>query len=88
MGPAQITPPFCYKIVSMQFCNITISHSSTPYDILGEMFQLLSILAKTFMYLPTTLKQVLLLPVPVFAQPAFGGGVECGRLEGGWRQGW
>ena len=32
--------PFYYKIISMEFCNITISHSSTPYGILGEMFKL------------------------------------------------
>ena len=38
--PAQITPLVYYKTISMQFCNITISHSSTPYDILGEMFKL------------------------------------------------
>ena len=31
---------FYYKIISMYFCNITISHSSTPYDIVGEMFKL------------------------------------------------
>ena len=29
-----------YKIVSMSICNIPISHSSTTYDILGEMFTL------------------------------------------------
>ena len=29
-----------YKIISMYFCNITISHSSTPYDVLGLMFKL------------------------------------------------
>ena len=38
-GPAQVTPPFYYKIISMEFCNMTVSHSSTPYDILGEMFR-------------------------------------------------
>ena len=38
-GPAQIMPPFYYKIISMEFCNITVSHSSTLY-ILGEMFKL------------------------------------------------
>ena len=43
-GPAQVTPLFyCkifyYKIIGMQFCNIRISHSSTPYGILGEMFK-------------------------------------------------
>ena len=31
---------FYYKIISMLFCNITISLSSTPYDILGKMFKL------------------------------------------------
>ena len=44
-GPAQITPPFNYrifhyKIISVYFYNITKSHSSTPYDIFGEMFKL------------------------------------------------
>ena len=38
-GLAQITPLFYYKIISMSFCNITISHSSAPQDILGEMFK-------------------------------------------------
>ena len=31
---------FYYKIMSMSFCNITISYSSKPYVILGEMFKL------------------------------------------------
>ena len=44
-GLAQIAPLlyyklFSYKIISMQFCNITISQSSSPYDILGKMFKL------------------------------------------------
>ena len=44
-SPAQITPllitkSFLTKIVSMEFCNLTISHQSTPRDILGEMFTL------------------------------------------------
>ena len=44
-GPAQIMPLFYYKlfyynIISISFCNITISHSSLPYDTLGEMFKL------------------------------------------------
>ena len=39
-GLAQITPSFYYKIISMLFCNIKISHSSTPYGILGDMFKL------------------------------------------------
>ena len=34
---------FYSKIVSMWFCNVIVSHSSTPYGILGEMFKLLSI---------------------------------------------
>ena len=34
-----------------------MSHSSTPYDIVGEMFQLLCISCETFTYPPTTLKQ-------------------------------
>ena len=44
LGLAQITPLFYYKIfyykiITMLFCNITISYSSTPYDTLGEMFK-------------------------------------------------
>ena len=39
-GPTQIMPLFYYKIISMSFCNITISHSSTPCDILGKIFKL------------------------------------------------
>ena len=43
-GPAQIMPLFDYKlfyyeIVSVSFCDMTTSHSSTPYDISGEMFK-------------------------------------------------
>ena len=43
--PAQVTPLFhynifYYKIISMWFCDITISHSSIPYSILGEVFKL------------------------------------------------
>ena len=38
--PSQIISLFYYKIISMWFCNVTISLSSTPYDILGEMFKL------------------------------------------------
>ena len=49
-GLAQIEPLFYYKSLSMPFYNITMSHSSTSYDILGEMFKLLSILCETFMY--------------------------------------
>ena len=30
---------FSYKIISMPFCNTTLSHSSTPCDVLGEMFK-------------------------------------------------
>ena len=42
-GPAQIMPPFYYKIfyhkvISMSFYNI--SYLSTPYDILDEIFKL------------------------------------------------
>ena len=53
---AQIMPLFnykiiYYKIISMSFCSITISHSSTPYDISGEMFKLLPVLCETFLYL-------------------------------------
>ena len=44
-GPSTNNAPFYYKnfyfkIISMYFCNITISHSSTPYDIVGEMFKI------------------------------------------------
>ena len=55
-GPAQILPPFLtykflyYKVISMSFCNTTTSHSSTPYDTLGEMFELRSISCETFTY--------------------------------------
>ena len=31
---------FHYKTISMQVCNITTSHSSTPYHIRGELFKL------------------------------------------------
>ena len=31
---------FFYKITNMPFCNIAISHSSTPYDTVGKMFKL------------------------------------------------
>ena len=43
---------FYYKITSMELCYITISHTSAPHDILGEMFKLLSISCDTFMYPP------------------------------------
>ena len=36
---AQITPLFYYRIINIQFCNITL-YSSTLYDILGEIFKL------------------------------------------------
>ena len=44
-GLARVTPLFnhkivYYKILSMPFCNITISHSSTPCEILCELFKL------------------------------------------------
>ena len=55
-GPAQITPfyykPFYYKIVSTSLCDIPIPHSSTPCDILGEMFNLPSISCETLPYPP------------------------------------
>ena len=61
-GPTQIMPPSYYKIVSMSFCNITISYLSTPDDILGEMFTLLSISrARHSRTLLTTPLQALLL---------------------------
>ena len=51
----------------MYFCNITILHSPTPYDILGEIVQIKTVNYYTHIItLPTTLKQVLLLPDPVF----------------------
>ena len=49
-GLAQIMPLFYCKIIHMWLCNMTILHSSTPYNILGEMFKLLSILCETFTY--------------------------------------
>ena len=49
---------FYYKTRSMSFCNITISHWSTPCDILGEMCKLLSTSCETFTCPPTTLKGV------------------------------
>lgn len=39
-GLAQIMPLLYYKIISIQFCNITRSHSNIPCDVLGEMFRL------------------------------------------------
>ena len=39
-GSGTNNAPFYYKIISMQLCNITISYSSTPCDIVSEMFQL------------------------------------------------
>ena len=53
--PAQIMPPFYYKlfyykITSVWFYNIMISHLSIPCDTLGEMFKLLPILWETFSY--------------------------------------
>ena len=58
-GPAQIMPVFYYikifyyQIISMWFRNITISHSSTTYDTLGDMFKLLSISWETFVCPPS-----------------------------------
>lgn len=31
---------FYEKTISVEFCNITMPHLSTPYDIVSEMFQL------------------------------------------------
>ena len=44
-GSGTSNVPFCYKIfyykiISMSFCNIPTSHSSTPYHTLGEMLKL------------------------------------------------
>ena len=44
-GPSTNNAPFLLqifynKIIGMQFCNIIISYSSTPYNILGEVFKL------------------------------------------------
>ena len=61
-GLAQITPSFYYKIIRMYFCNITVSHSSAPYDILCEMFNCCPPQARHSHTLPTTPKQALLLP--------------------------
>ena len=60
-GPAQITPTFYYKIfhnkiISMLFCNTTISHSRTPYDILGEMLKCCPSRERYSHTIPTTLK--------------------------------
>ena len=56
----------CYKIINMQFHNITISHSSTPYNIRLNV-QIKTINNYTHIItLPTTLKQALLLPDPVY----------------------
>ena len=55
----------------MEFCSITISHSSTPYDTLDEMFKL-NVQIKTINYythiitLPTAPKQAFLLPDPAY----------------------
>ena len=72
-GPAQITPVFKlhknhYQTISMSFCN-TISHSSTPWDFLGEKFKLLSVSCETFTY-PTDQppSMVLRLPDPCLSQ--------------------
>ena len=70
-GSGTNNTPFCYRIfyyeiISMWFCNVTTSHSSTPYDILGEMFKLKLNYYNRIITLPTTLTQVLLLPDPVF----------------------
>ena len=52
----------------MEFCNITLSHSSTPYDILGEIFQIKTINYYTHIVtLLTPLEQALLLLGPVFS---------------------
>lgn len=39
-----------YKIISTSSCNIPVSHSSTPYGILGETVALLSLSCETFTY--------------------------------------
>ena len=51
----------------MLFCNITISHSSIPCDILGKMFKLKVNYYTHIITLPTTLKRALLLLDPVFS---------------------
>ena len=70
-GRAHGTPLFYYqifyhKVISMSFCNITTSRSSTPDDILGEVFRVLSISARHSPALPTTFRPALLLPDPIF----------------------
>ena len=65
-GPAQITPLFYYpifhyKIKSMQFYNITISHSSSPLWHFRWNVPIKTVNYYTHIItLPTTLKQVLL----------------------------
>ena len=54
-----------YKIISTEFCNITISPSSTPHDILGEKFKCKLNYYTRVITLLTTLEQALLLPHPV-----------------------
>ena len=59
-----------YKIISMWFCNRIISHSSITYDILGKNVQIKTVNYYTHIIsLPTTLKQVLFLPDPVYILP-------------------
>ena len=70
-GPAQRKPLSYYKIfyyrsISMQFYNITISHSSTPYCFRWNV-QIKTINYYTHIITPpTTLKRVLLLLDPVY----------------------
>ena len=59
---------FYYQIISMSFCNITISHSSTPHGIVGEMFTLKLDIMHPYYY-PTDHTQAGLLPPhPVFTR--------------------
>ena len=50
----------------MESFNITMSHSSTPYDVVGEMFKLKLHYYTHVITLPTTLTQASLLPDPAF----------------------
>ena len=38
-GPGTNNTRCSYRITSVWFCNITTSHPSTPYDVLGDLFE-------------------------------------------------
>ena len=56
-----------------------MSHSSTPYDMLGEMFKLKLNYKTHIITLPTTLKQALLLPDPVYRNSTYKSASETQR---------